>query len=60
LNPLSAPADLPRVAAQAADLRDFAQSIELDSRDDFARLRQKMIEIQHRLHEVELLATLDP
>jgi diguanylate cyclase (GGDEF)-like protein len=52
--------DLPRLAAQASDLRDFAQSIELDSRDDFARLRQKMIEIQHRLHEVELLATLDP
>jgi diguanylate cyclase (GGDEF)-like protein len=52
--------DLPGLAAQTAGLRDFAQSIELDSRDDFARLRQKMIEIQHRLHEVELLATLDP
>ncbi len=53
-------ADLPRLAAQASDLREFAQSIELDSRDDFARLRQKMIEIQRRLREVELLATLDP
>jgi diguanylate cyclase (GGDEF)-like protein len=52
--------DLPRLASQTADLRDFAQSIELDSRDDFAQLRQKMIEIQRRLHEVELLATLDP
>jgi diguanylate cyclase (GGDEF)-like protein len=52
--------DLPRLAAQTTDLRDFAQSIELDSRDEFARLRQKMIEIQRRLHEVELLATLDP
>ena len=52
--------DLPRLAAQTSELRDFAQSIELDSRDDFARLRQKMIEIQRRLHEVELLATLDP
>jgi diguanylate cyclase (GGDEF)-like protein len=52
--------DLPRLGAQASDLRDFAQSIELDSRDDFAQLRQKMIEIQRRLHEVELLATLDP
>jgi diguanylate cyclase (GGDEF)-like protein len=52
--------DLPRLAAHASDLRDFTQSIELDSRDDFARLRQKMIEIQRRLHEVELLATLDP
>lgn len=52
--------DLPQLAAQAAELRDFAQSIELDSRDDFVRLRQKMIEMQRRLHEVELLATLDP
>jgi len=52
--------DLPRLAAQTSELRDFAESIELDSRDDFARLRHKMIEIQDRLHEVELLATLDP
>jgi len=52
--------DLSRLADQTSELRDFAQSIELDSRDDFARLRQKMIEIQRRLHEVELLATLDP
>lgn len=52
--------DLPRLVRQTSELRDFAQSIELDSRDDFARLRQKMIEIQRRLHEVELLATLDP
>ena len=52
--------DLPGLAAQTADLRDLAQSIELDGRDDFSRLRQKMIEIQRRLHEVELLATLDP
>lgn len=52
--------DLPRLASQTADLREFAQSIELDSRDDFAQLRKKMIEIQHRLHEVELLASLDP
>jgi diguanylate cyclase (GGDEF)-like protein len=52
--------DLPRLASQTAELREFAQSIELDSRDDFARLRQKMMEIQRRLHEVELLASLDP
>jgi diguanylate cyclase (GGDEF)-like protein len=52
--------DFGRLAAHAAELRDFAQSIELDSRDDFARLRQKMIEIQRRLQEAELLATLDP
>jgi diguanylate cyclase (GGDEF)-like protein len=30
------------------------------SREDFTRLRRKIAEIQHRLHEVELLATLDP
>jgi diguanylate cyclase (GGDEF)-like protein len=52
--------DLPRLARQTADLRDFAESIELDSHDAFARLRKKMIEIQLRLHEAELLATLDP
>jgi diguanylate cyclase (GGDEF)-like protein len=52
--------DLPRLTSAAIELREFAQSIELDSRDDFARLRQKMVEIQRRLHEVELLATLDP
>jgi diguanylate cyclase (GGDEF)-like protein len=52
--------DLPRLAVHASELRDFAQSMELDSREDFARLRQKMTEIQRRLHEVELLATLDP
>lgn len=52
--------DLGKLGAQTCDLREFAQSIELDSRNDFAQLRQKMIEIQRRLHEVELLATLDP
>jgi diguanylate cyclase (GGDEF)-like protein len=53
-------ADLPRLARPTSELRDFAESIELDSQDAFARLRKKMIEIQLRLHEVELLATLDP
>jgi diguanylate cyclase (GGDEF)-like protein len=52
--------DLRQLAAHASELRDFAQSIELDSRNDFARLRQKMTEIQRRLYEAELLATLDP
>ena len=52
--------DVTRLGGQASEMRDFAQSIELDSRDDFARLRQKMLEIQRRLHEAELLATLDP
>jgi diguanylate cyclase (GGDEF)-like protein len=53
-------ADLPRLVRQTSELRGFAESIELDSHDAFARLREKMIEIQHRLHEAELLATLDP
>jgi diguanylate cyclase (GGDEF)-like protein len=52
--------DLPRLIRQTSALRDFAESIELDSHDAFARLREKMLEIQHRLHEAELLATLDP
>jgi diguanylate cyclase (GGDEF)-like protein len=52
--------DLPRLARQISELRGFAESIELDSHDAFARLRKKMIEIQLRLHEAELLATLDP
>jgi diguanylate cyclase (GGDEF)-like protein len=52
--------DLHRLLRQTSDLRGFAESIELDSHDAFARLREKMLEIQHRLHEAELLATLDP
>lgn len=52
--------DLPRLVRQTVELRGFAESIELDSHDAFARLREKMIEIQRRLHEAELLATLDP
>jgi hypothetical protein len=48
--------DLPRLARQTSELRGFAESIELDSQDAFARLRKKMIEIQLRLHEVELPA----
>jgi len=52
--------DLPRLARQTSELRGFAESIELDSHDAFTRLRKKMIEIQFRLHEAELLATLDP
>ncbi len=53
-------ADIGKIAAETAGLREFVQSIELDSHDDFARLREKMLEIQRRLHEVELLASLDP
>jgi diguanylate cyclase (GGDEF)-like protein len=52
--------DLARLARQTSELRGFAESIEIDSHDAFARLRKKLIEIQLRLHEAELLATLDP
>jgi diguanylate cyclase (GGDEF)-like protein len=52
--------DLDKLGRYTSDLRGFAESIELDSQDAFARLREKMTEIQHRLHEAELLATLDP
>jgi diguanylate cyclase (GGDEF)-like protein len=52
--------DLSRLAKQTSEMRGFAESIELDTHDAFARLREKMTEIQHRLHEAELLATLDP
>jgi diguanylate cyclase (GGDEF)-like protein len=52
--------DVTRLLRQTSELRGFAESIELDSHDAFARLREKMSEIQHRLHEAELLATLDP
>jgi diguanylate cyclase (GGDEF)-like protein len=52
--------DLQRLARQTSELRGFAESIEIDSHDAFARLRKKMIEIQFRLHEAEMLATLDP
>jgi diguanylate cyclase (GGDEF)-like protein len=52
--------DLQRLATETSHLRGLAKSIETSSRDDFARLRERMIEVQHRLHDVELLATLDP
>src|SRR5579862_9087952 len=52
--------DVSRLNRHTEELRGFAESIELDSHDAFTRLREKMNEIQHRLHEAELLATLDP
>jgi diguanylate cyclase (GGDEF)-like protein len=52
--------DLRRLDRQTTDLRGFAESIELHSHDALARLREKLAEIQNRLHEAELLATLDP
>lgn len=53
-------ADLGRLIEQAGALRRFAESIELDSRDDYAQLRDKLDQFQHRLREAELLASRDP
>ena len=52
--------DLGRLDRQTVELRGFAESIELHSHDALARLREKLADIQNRLHEAELLATLDP
>jgi diguanylate cyclase (GGDEF)-like protein len=52
--------DMAGLASQAGHLRRFAESIELDSRDAYVELRTKMKEVQLRLQEAELLATLDP
>jgi len=48
--------DLQETLSLVAQTQDSA----VPSRESLARLREKMIEIQRRLHEVELLATLDP
>lgn len=52
--------DLARLNQQAVDLRQFAESIELDSRDDYDHLREKLDQFQLRLREAELLASRDP
>jgi len=49
-----------RLTQQAVELRQFAESIEIDSRDDYDRLRDKLDQFQHRLREAELLASRDP
>ena len=49
-----------RLTEQAVELRQFAESIELDSRDDYDQLREKLDQFQHRLREAELLASRDP
>ena len=41
-------------------MRRFAESIELDSRDDYTQLRARLDQFQHRLLEAELLAARDP
>jgi len=52
--------DLTWLASQAGQLRAFAESIELDSRDSYRELHTKMKEVQRRLQEAERLASLDP
>jgi diguanylate cyclase (GGDEF)-like protein len=52
--------NLNRLAQQAQNLRSFAESIELDSRDDSVNVRERMDAFQGRLREAELLASLDP
>ncbi|HYL38285.1 MAG TPA: GGDEF domain-containing protein [Bryobacteraceae bacterium] len=51
--------DLNQLASQVSQLRRFAESIEIDTRDAFYRLRDQMREYQHRLREAELLASRD-
>ncbi len=51
--------DVSTLAAQASELRHFAQSIEIDTRDPFIRLLDQMREFQQRLREAELLAARD-
>jgi len=51
--------DLASLAGQAVKLRGFAESIELDSRDAFALLREQIREFQQQLHEAVLLASRD-
>lgn len=49
--------DLQQTLSMVAQSEDASSG---PNREDLARLRQKIVEIQRRLHEVELLATLDP
>ncbi len=52
--------DLPRLSEQANDLRRFSESIQIDTRDDYVKLREKLGEFQVRLRDAERLASLDP
>jgi diguanylate cyclase (GGDEF)-like protein len=52
--------DLNQLRNQTAELRSFAESIELDTRDALALMRDQMREFQQRLREAELLASRDP
>jgi diguanylate cyclase (GGDEF)-like protein len=51
--------DFNSMAGQAAKLRGFAESIELDSRDAFAQLREQIREFRQQLRQAELLASRD-
>jgi diguanylate cyclase len=51
--------DLDQLSEQTAELRGFAESIELDTRDAFVQMRDQMREFQQRLREAELLASRD-
>jgi len=52
--------DLTWLASQAGNLRSFAESIELDSRDAYRDLHENLRDVQRRLKEAELKASLDP
>lgn len=49
--------DLEETLSMLPDAHDVVSG---HNRVDFARLRQRIVAVQRRLHEVELLATLDP
>jgi predicted signal transduction protein with EAL and GGDEF domain len=51
--------DLGKLSVQATELRGFAESIEIDTRDAFLQVRDQMREFQQRLREAELLASRD-
>jgi len=51
--------NLDQLREQTVELRGFAESIELDTRDAFVQMRDQMREFQHRLREAELLASRD-
>jgi len=53
-------ANFGRLIMQAGELRTFAESIELDTREDYTQLRTKVTDFQDRLREAERLASLDP
>jgi diguanylate cyclase (GGDEF)-like protein len=46
-------------AGQAVELRGFVESMEQDSRDANAHLREKLAEFQNKLREVEFAASMD-